>query len=254
MLFESFMLFLTERNIEEIFEPNTNPDQYRVSSIPYCNRKAYFTKMGRENRLSNYLLQLSHEGKIHHLVAQADAKQYAEKTHDVEVEDEAPLEVSFNPLIDGKVGEPVSIRGSIDLLWALPNDSMEIVDVKSVASKGYYNTRNYGAYQSHIDQVLMYDWGFRKVNKPKKSPTTCLWYKNRNDGHWLEVRVPYDKDRVDFLIKKLCKLIYAVRNKAVPDSHSPMHDFECSSKSGRCSFYSICEEIKRKVREDEDND
>jgi len=242
MLFESFMLFLTEKDNSDSFKPNLNPDQYRVSSIPYCNRKAYFVKTGHENRSSNYLSRLASEGKLHHTAAQVDAEEYATEVLGLEVEIEEKLHVSFTPLLKGKLAKPVKVRGSIDLKWVLPAGRHQIVDIKSVGSKGYYNTRNYGAYQSHVDQVLIYDWGYRKTYEPEVSPTTELWYKNRNDGQWLEVHVPYNKERVDFLVEKLCKLIYAVRKQEVPDDHSPMYDYECRSKSGRCPFYSLCYE------------
>jgi len=103
MLFESFMLFLTEKDNSDSFKPNLNPDQYRVSSIPYCNRKAYFVKTGHENRSSNYLSRLASEGKLHHTAAQVDAEEYTKKILGLEVAIE-DTDVLFYPngTIDGK--------------------------------------------------------------------------------------------------------------------------------------------------------
>jgi len=251
MLFESYMLYLTERDYGESYPVNTDITKIRISSVPYCNRKSYYAKMGLANKASNYLQRAAHEGRVHHTTAQIAAEDYAKSISTIKVGIEESIEI---PLDVDNI--PVYIRGKMDLVWYLPEDEIEIVDIKATASKGWYNTRNYGAYPSHVDQVLMYCWGYRRIHKPTKAPTGALWYKNRNDGMWHEFVIPYDVYRIEFLVGKIEDLVRALREEIPPDNHSPMHSFECSSKSGRCPFHNLCYDdegnFKKHRKEEED--
>lgn len=251
MLFDSYQLYLIERDHSESYPPNLDIDRYRISSIPYCNRKQYFAKIGLENKSGNYLQRAAHEGRMHHLDAQIAAEEFAERTVGVTAVCEEDLEIAMQ--VDDL---PILLRGKMDIVWTLPTGRMQIIDIKATASKGWYNTRNYGAYQSHMDQVLIYDWGYRKVYNPTQPPITCLWYKNRNDGQWQEQVVQYNKDRVEVLIEKLEDLVRAAREEIPPDNFSPMYAFECQSKSGTCPFYNLCYDNGefKKHRKEDDND
>jgi len=237
MLFDSFMLFLTERDHESVFSPNTDPNKIRISSIPYCNRKAFFSKIGHENFSSNYLLRTASEGRLHHLDTQIAASEFVKINKEWTVVNEEDIEFTFP---DG-----TSIRGKIDMLFVKNDGTVIIVDIKAVASKGWYNSREYGAYQSHQDQVLIYIFCLKEREKNivgERKYIGELWYKNRNDGQWHKQPVLYDEDRVEFLLEKVKNLISALKERVPPDEYSPMYPYECQSKSGRCPYHSLCYE------------
>jgi len=235
--FDEFQTYLVRKDHDSSYAPNTDPSKYRISGIPYCNRKAYFIKQGLPNKPSDYLSRLGTEGRLHHEQGQKDAIKMVENHPTKTVIDEESLEI---PLRMG--GYAIRLRGKIDLKWRDTSDVdvpvVEIVDIKAVGSRAWYGTRREGGFSSHVDQVLVYGMGWRQVHNEK--PLLGLWYKNRNDGQWQEVRLLYNKKRIEFLMKKLEELVVACNTEVPPDNYSPMHSFECNSKSSRCSYYNMC--------------
>ena len=127
MIYQGFMLYLVEQDHDSQYPPNRNTDQYRISSLPYCNRKAYFVKAGNKNQASDYLARLGTEGRLHHEKAQKDAVDYALEKGCIVVAaggNDGVEQENYPAAYPGVIG--VSALGYNDEIWSSSNSGRHI--------------------------------------------------------------------------------------------------------------------------------
>ena len=192
------------------------PNQYRASSIPYCNRKIALSRQLSEEELLEY-------PEEEHLVGVSIAGQLI---HDFLEKALEPIELSAEEEVRLKIGD-FEIIGHYDLLLQVRGIGKIVVDVKTCSDITKVHPK-----EGHLRQLLFYQAALGEIQG-------ALLYVERNTLQTKLFVQEYNKEEFSKLVLKVAKLHSYMKREELPPPE-PEFDYECISGVGKCRFYQYC--------------
>ena len=117
-------------------------------------------------------------------------------------------------------GEEITlIDPSGKVIYKGPENYVLLVEFKSISENGYEKLKVSKPKQEHEDQLQLYFY-LTGITKG------MVYYENKNNQKVKEYIIERDEERIDFIVKRIRRLIEMVKNKEVPEPEYTPGDFE----------------------------